>query len=268
MNLLTNRFSTKRGTFSVGYAADTSARNRDYPGWIYTHYGSNGLGYPLSLEITASDLNAISNSSTIRRLSHTFNARIDYPSEAHPVPSPDGMRVVFQSNWTNRGGNFRGTDAYVIDLRNLLPFNYDFELGTSDFNSTWTVSSSNQVWRSSSAGDGSPYGMRMKSISGGGLVQSTLSNAVSTVGFTNIQVQYAIATFGLTGSHKVYLDWYDGTTWTSAADTVGLLGGWDTRTVNLPAGAAGKSGFKIRFRIDGTSSSEYANIDRVKVIAQ
>jgi hypothetical protein len=261
--------STSTQLVDKGYAAHTSARNYNYPGWVYTNYGENSNTYPFSNEICAIDLNSTSTSTT-RRLGHFFNVKLDYRNEVHAVPSPDGMRIIFQSNWGNRGGNGRGTDTYVIDLRSLLPFNDDFE--TNNFSSVWTVNSSSYVFRSSTAGHGSTYGMRMKGNAGGTINDRShayLTNNVSTVGYTKVVVQYDIMTVGLTSGHKFYLDWYDGTNWTLGADAVDATAtSWGTRTITLPAGAAGQAGFKIEFRTDATATSEYANIDRVKVIGQ
>ena len=105
---------------TVGYAADTSARTVVDSRWVYTTYGEDVRDPPLCNEITAIDLDSTT-SDTTRRIGHCFNTRVDYVSEVHAVPSPDGSRVMFQSNWANRGGNGRGTDTYVIDLRPMSP---------------------------------------------------------------------------------------------------------------------------------------------------
>ena len=134
---------------------------------------------------------------------------------------------------------------------------------TNDFATVWSVSSSGAVYRSGSAGNSSSYGMKLKGGSGGNWAQHNQS----TAGSSNIHVLFDIITVGMVSPHKVNLDWYDGSTWQNAADSTATTS-WTTRDITLPAGAAGKAGFAIRFRIDDeTSTNEYAHIDNIKITA-
>ena len=73
-----------------------SARNYGRPGWVYVSYYKEP-GTRFSDEIVAVKLDG---SGAVERLAHMHTAASGcYRCEAHPVPSPDGMRVIFASNW-------------------------------------------------------------------------------------------------------------------------------------------------------------------------
>ncbi len=73
-----------------------STRNLDRPGWVYVSYYKEP-GKRFSDEIVAVKLDG---SHQVERLAHMHtNASGCYRCEAHPVPSPDGRRVLFASNW-------------------------------------------------------------------------------------------------------------------------------------------------------------------------
>ena len=94
-----------------------SARNLERPGWVYVTYfyedGKRG-----SDEIVAVPLNG---SGDIEKWAHTMTAAEGcYRCEAHAVPSPDGRRVAFASNWKGPGGEGDGSDGiedYVVTRR-------------------------------------------------------------------------------------------------------------------------------------------------------
>ena len=92
-----------------------------------------------------------------------------------------------------------------------------------------------------------------------------MTNPVPTVGYTNIRVSFHGATQAI--GARLYLDWSpDGATWNNgvwwAASTTWLC----DQTVTLPVGAEGQAGFKIRFRDTGSSSTQRAKVDYVKII--
>jgi hypothetical protein len=98
-----------------GYASHTSARNLDLPGWAFvTHAGANPKWPPYRNEAFAVKLDG---SMTIRRLAQLHDKVTDYESEGFVVPSPDGTRVVFSSNWGSNSG--RPVQTYVVDYRGL-----------------------------------------------------------------------------------------------------------------------------------------------------
>lgn len=87
-----------------------SARNLERPGWVYVTYfyqhGKDG-----SDEIVALPLDGDGSPET---WAHTLTASPGcYRCEAHAVPSPDGRRVAFASNWRGPGG--RGSDGDAIE---------------------------------------------------------------------------------------------------------------------------------------------------------
>lgn len=95
-----------------GYASHTSTRNVKRPGWAYVTYAHPGPDWPPFWdEVVAVRLDG---SQTVERIAHLHARRVDYPSEAHAVPSPDGKRVLWASHWDSKRGRPIGT--YVADL--------------------------------------------------------------------------------------------------------------------------------------------------------
>lgn len=78
-----------------------STRNLERPGWAYVTYFP-GPGKRFSDEIVAVKLDG---SGMVERWGRTRTASEGcYRCEAHAVPSPDGRRVAFASNWSDPGG--------------------------------------------------------------------------------------------------------------------------------------------------------------------
>ena len=93
-----------------------SARNFDRPGWVYVTYYPGG-GKRFGDEIVAVKLDG---SRSVERLGHTHSDAVKlYRAEPHGVPSRDGRRVVFASNWSSNAGASAGPrneiKAYVIE---------------------------------------------------------------------------------------------------------------------------------------------------------
>jgi hypothetical protein len=98
-----------------GYASHTSTRNVDRPGWAYITYqnrDSNSKWGSYRDEVVAVKLDG---SMTVERLAHLHTKKLDYVTEAHAVPSPDGRRILWASNWESDTGRPIGT--YVADTR-------------------------------------------------------------------------------------------------------------------------------------------------------
>jgi hypothetical protein len=78
-----------------------STRNTDRPGWAYVSwYKVDGKRF--SDEIVAVKMDG---SQTVERLCHMHSASAGcYRCESHPVPSRDGTRVLFASNWAQDCG--------------------------------------------------------------------------------------------------------------------------------------------------------------------
>lgn len=100
-----------------GYANHTSTRNVKRPGWAYVTYQHRGPTWaPYWDEVLAVKLDG---SMTVERIAHLHTNRIDYLTEAHAVPSPDGNRVLWASAWGASTG--RPIGAYVAQKIRLKP---------------------------------------------------------------------------------------------------------------------------------------------------
>lgn len=98
------------------YPFHVSARNFDRPGWVYvTYYPQPGRRF--HDEIVAVKLDG---GGAVERFAHTrSDAQGLYRAEPHAVPSRDGRRVIFASNWARDCGNSPASKndikAYVIE---------------------------------------------------------------------------------------------------------------------------------------------------------
>jgi len=93
-----------------GYASHTSTRNYLRMGWAYVSFQYRGSNWPpYHDEIVAVKLDG---SMQVERLVHMHTVLNGYNTEAHAVPSPDGTRVVWASNWDNANGQI---NSYVVD---------------------------------------------------------------------------------------------------------------------------------------------------------
>jgi hypothetical protein len=100
------------------YAHHVSTRNLDRPGWAYVGFYPQA-GKRFDDEIIAVKLDG---SGAVERLAHKHSAFSGcYRCESHAVPSRDGRRVMFASNWAAACGSACGTtsnvQAYVVDTR-------------------------------------------------------------------------------------------------------------------------------------------------------
>jgi len=90
-----------------GYAGHTSTRNVKRPGWAYTTYQYRGPDWkPYWDEVVAVKLDG---SMTVERIAHMHALNTDYLTQAQAVPSPDGNRVIWASNWNDKSGRPVGT---------------------------------------------------------------------------------------------------------------------------------------------------------------
>jgi hypothetical protein len=117
----------RAGVPKEAYASHVSCRNVGRPGWCYVCYYP-GAGERYDDEVLAVKLDG---SGAVERFAahhsdfENFTGRtrryataapdFDYRSEPHAVPSPDGRRVLFASNWVDRGNGGDAIQAYVID---------------------------------------------------------------------------------------------------------------------------------------------------------
>jgi hypothetical protein len=112
-------------TSPEAYADHISCRAVLRPGWCYVSY-YNEPGNRFSDEIIAVKLDG---SGAVQQLADTHTDNDDtslaqnkqdpdfaYRSEAHPVPSPDGTRILFASNWLFNATGGHGIEDYVIQV--------------------------------------------------------------------------------------------------------------------------------------------------------
>jgi hypothetical protein len=97
-----------------------SARSTLRPGWVYVTYarGPANAGRRFAGEVVAVKMDG---SGTVQRFGHVHTTGKPYRAEAHGVPSPDGRRVVFASDWADDCAGDCGSagvfGGYVIDAR-------------------------------------------------------------------------------------------------------------------------------------------------------
>jgi hypothetical protein len=99
-----------------------SMRNLYRPGWAYVGYYRQD-GKRFSDEIVAVKLDG---SGTTQSIAHKHSASDGcYRCESHPVPSPDGRRVLFASNWVQDCSGDCGPSTeikdYVVDIQLTRP---------------------------------------------------------------------------------------------------------------------------------------------------
>jgi WD40 repeat protein len=90
-------------------ASHTSARNYRRPGWAYATCGDDRGVF--RNEIIAVKLDG---SLHVERLCHMHLVRAGYESEGHASVSPDGTRVIWNSNWDDKEGDI---SVYVAEIR-------------------------------------------------------------------------------------------------------------------------------------------------------
>jgi hypothetical protein len=104
---------------NLASAYHASPMNYARPGWFF------GSWWPCSGSVFCDEIDAFrtDGSGATERLAfdHT-DTGAGYRFESHPVPSPDGMRVIFESGWNLNCsgaacGNSQSAQAYVIDAR-------------------------------------------------------------------------------------------------------------------------------------------------------
>ncbi len=99
-----------------------STRNQDRLGWAYAGYYETA-GTRFNNEIIAVSLNSTASNQIVQRFVHEHSNESTYRGEPHAVPSRDGRRVIWASNWMTDCDSGCGTSTsevkdYVVDARN------------------------------------------------------------------------------------------------------------------------------------------------------
>ena len=111
--VIKRRLSDGKTTIISDYswASHTSGRNLNRPGWVFVTYQNRegSSHYPYYNELVAVKLDG----SRTERICHLYSYDFDYVAESHGVPSPDGLKVMWASDWEN---NDFPVQAYVADF--------------------------------------------------------------------------------------------------------------------------------------------------------
>jgi hypothetical protein len=118
VRLKDNKVTTLTGPKNEAWSFHVSTRNYDRPGWAYVSYFP-GSGRRFNDEIIAVKMDG---SKSVKRLAHTRSDSSDcYRCQPHPVPSRDGRRVLWASNWATNCDTSCGSRSdiktYVVDTR-------------------------------------------------------------------------------------------------------------------------------------------------------
>jgi hypothetical protein len=166
-----------------------STRNLDRPGWAYVSWFKvDGSRY--SDEITAIKLDG---SGSVERLCHMHTAASGcYRCEAHPVPSRDGARVIFASNWDEDCGAGCGSstdikDYVVIDTAAIATNQPRIQHWPSDSTSNLPVCAAANLQNNA----------QMASDGAGGAYVVWEDNRAGTSRGTHVYAQHLLATGGI-----------------------------------------------------------------------
>ena len=92
---------------------------------------------------------------------------------------------------------------------------------------------------------------------------SWMQRSISTAGHGTIEINVARRTAGLESSEWLFVEWWNGSAWTIAAQVRNnsFSQGW----ISLPSGASNRSDFRFRFRTNANRNDEWADVDLVEV---
>jgi hypothetical protein len=96
-----------------------SARNTRRPGWFYVSFSRDPLnaGTRFWGETVAIKMDG---SGSVQRFAHFHSTEANYNAEAQAVPSPDGRRLLFASDWRDHCttcGKLNAAKDYIVDAR-------------------------------------------------------------------------------------------------------------------------------------------------------
>ena len=92
----------------------------------------------------------------------------------------------------------------------------------------------------------------------------TLDRSVSTAGYGSVTIVCAERSQNYEASEFLSLEWFDGSTWTTAAQW--QQKGWREQFTALPAAAGNNSAFAVRFSGNAKGKQERSKIDNIVVV--
>lgn len=119
----------------------------------------------------------------------------------------------------------------------------------------WVIQSTNSFASTAAAFNGA-WGARVRRT-------SWMERSVSTAGHGAIELRVARRTAGLESNEWLYIEWWNGSAWSIAAQVRPTA--FEQVVLSLPPAAANLSGFKIRFRTNANRNDEWADLDVVEV---
>ena len=114
VDLLTGKRTVLVDADRFSWSIHMSCRNTERPGWVYVSefYSRSAKGFANENQIIAIRLDG---SGRVEQYAHEHRSRGPaYEREPHAVPSPDGSRVLWASDWDRKRGPVY---AYVADSR-------------------------------------------------------------------------------------------------------------------------------------------------------
>ena len=251
------------GNNSPWHAAHVSCRSYKRPGWCYISTQSQQANLATnSKEVLAVKLDG---SFTVERFGWTHNHSVSYESEAHPVPNPDGTKILFKSNWDGTTVD-DPVYSYVIEWpqpptgHGVLKDNFEDGVanGWTTTGGSWSVVADsalgNQALRQSSATAGA-FSANVPDFAGGTDY--------------SIQTRVKVNAFGSNGSVQLF------TRYTDSVNTYYMLAngsqvqlkkkfqGATTTLQIVPFTMAAGSWNVVKLKADGTSIKGYVNGDLV-----
>lgn len=184
-------------------AHHVSCRNYKRPGWAYISTQSQQANLSTnSKEVLAVKLDG---SLTVERFGWTHNHYLDYASEAHLVPNPNGTKIMFASNWDGTS-TADPVYSYVAEwpqpptVNGLLKENFEDGLanGWTPAGGTWSIVPDSTMGN---------HALRQSSTTAGAFSVST-PNFIGGTDYA-IQARIKINAFGSSGSVQLHARYTD-----------------------------------------------------------
>jgi hypothetical protein len=176
--------------------------------------------------------------------SYTMNSSLTCSNRFHPNSTIPAMI------------SYRNSRGCIDDpLPGDILFEDDFENGS--MKSGWNCSTANRCKIQKLSAYNSQWGLALKKI-------VTLDRSVSTAGYSSVTIVCAERSQNYEAAEFLSLEWFDGSTWTTAAQW--QQKGWREQFTALPAAAGNNSAFAVRFSTNAKGKKERSKIDNIVVV--